>query len=223
MAKMRLLMKKEGMASFISHLDLMRTMRRAFIRADIPLRHSEGFNPHPVMAFALPLSVCHESNCELLDFEPLVPIGTDVFKRLCNALPEGLEVLEIYDSARKFGGVRWLEVQLTLTYDGGVPTSGKPEVDAVAMLEKHFSSPLIIHKRTKRGEADLDILPMINGITFTVQDNTSLTVRAVISAQNPTLNPAGIVDAISQLEGFAPDMAEFRRVEVYDEDLIVFR
>ena len=210
-------MKKEGLAKYISHLDLMRTMRRSFIRADIPLRHSEGFNPHPVMAFALPLSVFCDSSCELLDFEPLVPIDTDALKRLSRSLPSGLEVLEVYDSARKFGGIRWLEVQIKLTYNTGVPS------DAVAALEKHFSSPLIIHKRTKRGEADIDIQPMIHRINFAVTDSNTLTAAAIIAAQNPTLNPTGVVDAISQLDGYAPDMAEYRRLEVFDEEFKVFR
>ena len=214
---MRLLMKKEGLAKYISHLDLMRTMRRAFVRAEIPLRHSEGFNPHPVMAFALPLSVFHDSNCELLDFEPMAGLDTDALKRLCTSLPEGLDVLEIYSSPRKFGQIRWLRSLCTLHYSAGVPD------DAVSVLTRRFSAgPLIIHKRTKRGEADMDILPMIHRISFTATENT-IAVTAVIAAQNPTLNPAGIVDAISQLDGFAPDSAEYRRLEVLDEEFKVFR
>ena len=217
MAKMRLLMKKEGLAKYISHLDLMRTMRRAFVRADLPLRHSEGFNPHPLMAFALPLSVFHDSDCELLDFEPIGGLDTDAFKRLRAALPEGLEVLEIYDSQRKFGQIRWLRVLCTLHYNAGVQDG------AAITLEQHFSAgPIIIHKRTKRGEADMDILPMIHRISFEATENT-IVVTAVIAAQNPTLNPAGIIDAISQLEGFAPDSADYRRLEVLDEEFKVFR
>ena len=210
-------MKKEGLSKYISHLDLMRTIRRAFVRAEIPLRHSEGFNPHPVMAFALPLSVFHESECELLDFEPMVTIDKDALKRLCSSLPEGLEVLELYDAGRKYGQIRWLRVLCTLRYDAGAPAG------AVATLDKHFSTgPLIIHKRTKRGEADMDILPMIHSISFAATADT-IAVTAVIAAQNPTLNPTGIVDAISQLDGFAPDFAEYRRLEVFDEEFKVFR
>ena len=217
MAKMRLLMKKEGLSKYISHLDLMRTMRRAFVRAEIPLRHSEGFNPHPVMAFALPLSVCHDSNCELLDFEPLSALDTDALKRLCLSLPTGLDVLEIYNSGQKFGQIRWLEVLCTLHYSAGVPDC------AVEVLERHFSAgPIIIRKRTKRGEAEMDILPMLHRISFEAAENT-ITVTAVIAAQNPTLNPAGIVDAISQLHGFAPDSTDYRRLEVLDEKFEVFR
>ena len=43
--KLRLRFEKTGRAIYISHLDLMRTMQRVFLRADCPLKYSEGFNP----------------------------------------------------------------------------------------------------------------------------------------------------------------------------------
>ena len=43
----RLLFSKTGRAKYISHLDLMRTFQRAFARAGIAIKHTEGFNPHP--------------------------------------------------------------------------------------------------------------------------------------------------------------------------------
>ena len=43
----RLLFSKTGRAKYISHLDLMRTFQRAFSRAGIQIKHTEGFNPHP--------------------------------------------------------------------------------------------------------------------------------------------------------------------------------
>ncbi len=69
MRRTRLLFSKTGRARYISHLDLMRTFQRVFLRAGIRLRHTEGFNPHPYMVFALPLPVGCESDCELLDFD----------------------------------------------------------------------------------------------------------------------------------------------------------
>ena len=48
---------KTGPIRYISHLDLMRTMTRAIRRSRIPLWYTEGFNPHPYMTFALPLSL----------------------------------------------------------------------------------------------------------------------------------------------------------------------
>ena len=68
MDKLRLRFKKTGRAVYISHLDLMHTMQRAFSRAGYELRYSEGFNPHPQISIALPLSVGAGSVCEIMDF-----------------------------------------------------------------------------------------------------------------------------------------------------------
>ena len=64
----RLLFAKTGRARYISHLDLMRTFQRAFARAGIPIKHTEGFHPHPFVSIALPLSVGYSSECEILEF-----------------------------------------------------------------------------------------------------------------------------------------------------------
>lgn len=51
----RLVYGKTGRARYISHLDLMRAMQRAFKRADIPLWYTQGFNPHAYLMFPLAL------------------------------------------------------------------------------------------------------------------------------------------------------------------------
>ena len=53
----RLAFSKSDTAKFISHLDLMRTLQRAVLRAGIPIKHTEGFNPHAFVSIPLPLSV----------------------------------------------------------------------------------------------------------------------------------------------------------------------
>ena len=53
MDKLRIHFEKTGRAVYISHLDLMRTMQRAFLRSQLPLKYSEGFNPHAQLTFAL--------------------------------------------------------------------------------------------------------------------------------------------------------------------------
>ena len=66
MDKLRLRFEKTGRAIYISHLDLMATMQRAFSRAGLELKYSEGFNPHPLISVLLPLSVGTASVCELM-------------------------------------------------------------------------------------------------------------------------------------------------------------
>lgn len=68
MGKLRLVFAKEGRAVYISHLDLLRTFQRVFIRQGLVLRHSQGFHPHPILSFALPLPWASpaSANCWIL-------------------------------------------------------------------------------------------------------------------------------------------------------------
>ena len=65
----RLLFQKQGVAIYISHLDLMRMFQRAFKRAGLNLKHTQGFSPRAMVSIALPLSLGSGSLCEILDFE----------------------------------------------------------------------------------------------------------------------------------------------------------
>ena len=60
---------KTGTSCYISHLDLVRVFHRAFKRAGIKLEYSKGFNPHPKMGFAQPLSLGYTGIREYIEFE----------------------------------------------------------------------------------------------------------------------------------------------------------
>ena len=94
MSKLRLLFVKEGTAAYISHLDLLRTVQRAFPRTELEIKHSQGFHPHPIISIVLPLPVAQSSDCELLDFEVTQDTdGSGIAEKLNEGLPEGLRVL----------------------------------------------------------------------------------------------------------------------------------
>lgn len=220
MHKLRLLFEKEGRARYISHLDLMRTMQRAFRRAEIPLRHSEGFNPHPILSIALPLSVGAESVCELMDVEVLTDAGESALLDALNpALPEGITALDLYALERKNAEIAWLSVEGVLFYEKGV---------SAALLDKlsdYFAAEsIIIKKKSKKGITDFDIIPCIDVVAFSEGSDQTITLRAVTAAQNPSLNPELMVEALRQNRPeLAPDFASFRRLEVLDGDKNIFR
>jgi len=56
----------EGLARFLSHAETQRVLERACVRAAVPLRYSEGFNPHPKLSLPLPRPVGVQSDDELL-------------------------------------------------------------------------------------------------------------------------------------------------------------
>lgn len=82
-------------AAYLSHLEVMKTFERALRRAQIPLAFSEGFNPHPKIAIAAPLSVGMAGKHEYLDLETRADVlPMDLKEKLNNSLPQGMEILK---------------------------------------------------------------------------------------------------------------------------------
>ncbi|HIX31447.1 MAG TPA: TIGR03936 family radical SAM-associated protein [Firmicutes bacterium] len=220
MSKLRLLFEKQGTACYISHLDLMRTFQRLFLRAGIFLKHSNGFHPHPIISIVLPLPVGQSSCCELLDFEIEQAVDLAALPALLNAgCPEGLRVLRAYEAVRPVKDLAFVQAEMDLIYDRGVPEG------ACAALRDLFSrQELMIQKKNKRKElVDVNVRPLLRQITFARQEGR-VHVQAVVSAQNPGLNPALLASAVeANLPDYAPDFVTVRRTDVLDESGTSFR
>ena len=92
-----------------------------------------------------------------------------------------------------------------------------------ALWEFYARESIVITKKTKRGMGETDIRPAIREIAFSVEGNDAA-LEAVISAQEPTLNPDLLADALRQLQPeIAPDFARFTRLETYDKEMELFR
>ncbi len=217
----RLLFFKTGDAIWMSHLDLMRLFQRSFKRAGLPLTHTKGFNPRPSVSIALPLSVGVESQCELLDFdlEGEALSCEEIMARLNNVLVPGVAVLDCYAEGRKIKHLAYLDTQVELEYDAGVPAQ------AVSALTSLFSSPaLVVEKSGKNGVTQQDIIPMIRSLSVVQKDENTLVLDARICCQNPSLNPAQLVVAIAaHAPTLVPDHSKRRRVEIFDNTEAIFR
>ncbi len=219
MDKIRIRFKKTGRAIYISHLDLMHTMQRAFSRAGYELKYSEGFNPHPVMSIILPLSVGCSSVCELMDFKLRQDCRLDTLPaELTAVLPEGIEVIEAYEPERKASELKWLAIEGVFEYDERSAES------MIAELAKFFSqSEIVVPKKTKRGIGEFNVKSAIKEISFRANGN-DVKLNAVISAQNPTLNPELLTEALKiKAEDISPDFAKYTRIETFDCNMSVYR
>lgn len=222
MPKDRLRFVKEGRARYISHLDLMRTFQRAFVRADIPIKHTEGFNPHPFISIALPLSLGFASQCEILEFGLLPGIEReDVPGRLNAALPEGVQVLECYEGVRPMKELCWLDYEIALDV-----------TEAPDALEQAWATCLqrenwVVEKPSKKaksGAVSIDIPTMIKEFHFTHSEDRGLILEIILSAQNPGLNPSVLVNALtSENPQFQPEAVCFRRLETLDNAGKIFK
>ena len=219
--KLRMRFSKTGRAIWLSHLDLMRTMQRAFLRAEYPLKYSEGFNPHAQISILLPLSVGVSSVCELMDFQLKddVPLA-EMPEKLTAVMPAGIVVHEVYLSENKAKHLKWLEISGRLEYDD------RDLISIADQLVPFYQRPeIIITRKTKRGEGEMDIVPAIRKLSITLgEERKCITLKAMISAQEPTLNPDHLIAALrQQAPELAPDFAAFTRQQVYFENGEVFR
>lgn len=197
----RIKFSKVGSLQFISHLDLNRTMKTVMIRAGIPIKYSEGFNPHPKMVFALPLSVGAESITELLDFKITRPMSkAELTERLNNAFPPEMRVLDAYQPDSKFVSIKYAEYEL--------------ENDEDFSLEPLEQDEIVLLKRTKSGEKLTDIKPMIHSYK---KEGNKLT--CVLSASpDQYLNP----DYIAKVLGIN-DCTILRKRVLLDDGVTEFR
>ncbi len=222
MHKHRLLFAKTDRACYISHLDLMRTFPRAFLRAGLHVKQTEGFNQHSFVSIALPLSLGYSSRCEILEFELLddMPLA-EVPERMNKVLPEGIEVLECYEAENPCRNIRYLQWECRLSFDRGIP-----EGAADALLNLYRVDSLVIQKpskKAKKGYTELDLIPLIHSLEAET-DGNELVVHAVLAAQNPGLNPDLLIStAVAQCPDFKPDFAAYERREVLDENFEIFR
>ena len=240
MSKIRVRYLKTGKAKYISHLDLMTTMQRAFIRSGFRLKYSEGFNPHPYISVALPLPVGCGSVCELMDIglhdeEQAKEIQADkiqakeiladeIKNRVNQSLPEGICISEVYASDRKFSDISWIDISGEMVYDNVAPAGARERLAAL------FSrGSIIIEKKTKRGLGKIDVAPHIRDISVFNGDaegdeGNTIMLTVKVSASNPTINTDNVMSIInSGDEPLRPDYAVFTRLKLFDEELIEFR
>ena len=223
MPKHRLRFEKTGTASYISHLDLMRTFQRAFQRAEIPVRHTEGFNPHAFVSIALPLSVGFTSVCEYLDFECLDDaLLKEIPERLNERLPSGIKVQRCYEGVRPFRELEYIGYEMEWIYDEWVSEKAVHALSALMEQEE-----IMVPKKGKKAgkgkqETWTNIAPLIRQVTIKKEQETIL-VSAILRAQEPGLNPRYLIKAAEQYcpEGI-PDFVRFHRREAFDKSLQVF-
>ncbi len=95
MHKITFVFTKKGILKYISHLDLMRLFTRAMRRAELPLKITEGFNPHPKFSIkrALKLGLESENEEATVGLRELISVR-DFKEKLQKQLPEGIFIKE---------------------------------------------------------------------------------------------------------------------------------
>lgn len=192
MKSVRIVFSKTGRAKYVSHLDLVRAMTRAVRRADIPLWYTEGFNRHPYLTFAAPLSLGYEGLRETMDIRMEEDFPFDeLVKRLNGVLPEGLVAISAGDVVAKAGDLAAAEYRLTIHLP-------------VSVVNQALSAgELLVEKRTKKKTMKtIDILPYFkDAVVESAGEGVTLVTVSLPSGGAENVNPGLFITALQGIVG----------------------
>ena len=193
--RLRVRYAKRGRLRFTSHRDFSRAFERALVRARIPMAYSSGFNPHPRISYAGASPTGAASEAEYLEIglaETVDPAR--LADDLDQALPEGLDVLEVTEAAPgsladRLEASRW-QIDLAL-----------PPATVTAAAEAFLArSSVTVERMTKKGLRSFDTRAAVLALRVTAYDAGSrLTV--VLRHAVPAVRPDDVLTGLRQVGG----------------------
>ncbi len=206
----RITFSKQGRARYISHLDLNRTMIRALRRAELPIWYTEGFNKHPYVTFAAPLSLGFEGERETMDvrLNEEYDMG-ELVRRLDAVMPEGLHITAAALAVKKAGDVDRAVYELCLGC-------------TCANVEAFLAQPsIVVRKKTKKKTwKELDLSPFLQNAQSVVSEKEEGTVWKLTLPCNSTdsVNPSLVTEALRTFLAQDELPCSVRRLAVLDKD-----
>jgi len=208
---------RTGSARFLSHLEAMNAWVRALRRARAPLSYTQGYHPHPRVAFSAALPSGEETVGDWMDVVLAERVDPDaLLDRLRATLPEGFGLL----------GVREVDLKapsLMSLVEGARYTLFLPGEDrealAVRVADLAASERITVQRRAKqkgRGKPSkarfysLDIRPMIRHIAVAPGE-----VPAVDLTLVPVEGKPGKPREIAPLLTDTPERVRIRKQETF--------
>lgn len=205
-------------AKFISHLDLMRTINRALKRAGLSVAYSKGYNPHPNISFAAPLSLGIGSEAEYCDIElESAEEENKIIDGLNSVLPAGIRVISSISVKTKLPPTMALVEGALYSIALGDCVE---ETEAINIVNGILGMGEINRlKKTKTGEKMVNIRPMIHDLRISASDNDQVVFECLISTgSRANLNPDILSEIIKeQSYGKLKGYAEIIRRELFTQ------
>lgn len=184
MFNVRVKFEKQEYAAYISHLDLMQTLQRSLVRAQLPVKYTGGFNPHIYLSILVPLSTGYQSEYDLCDFTLLCDeLPADLLERFNAALPHGLRALEVGESLRPVNQIALCEYEIQYH---------SPWEESIPAI---FAGEVKILKHSKRGDKEVVLGDYVQSISFAPTEE-GFCCRCCLKAGDDPLNPSYITDVL---------------------------
>lgn len=197
--------KKDALV-YTSHIDLLRQVERVLRRADVPVKYSQGYNPHMLINLGITLPLGVASTCEYVTVDAdCTP--ADFLRRYNRACPTGLVGVACWqvDKNPNLAGT-----VVAADYRFAVALGDKAtDVQSIATR----GSYVIDYPTKKDALATKDVASLLYAFSA---DETGLSVR--MAAGNVTVRPQNLADAIAKEFGVAFDVGGITRTAQYVRD-----
>lgn len=203
--ELRLQFKKEGSLKFISHLDLMRLLTRAFRRASLPVAFSEGYNPKPRISMGPPLPVGVSGLKEYFDLELSERVEAEEVKTALNrVLPRGMEISRVKEIKKKVQSLTAVinRASYRFVFPGGdiQATDLEDGFSRLFSLEKWT----IERKRNKKKNRMLNIKPLVMELDWSLTGERIFIDALVMTGSQGNVRAGEVILLLSREIGVHP-------------------
>ena len=193
--RLRIRYAKRGRLRFTSHRDFSRAFERAVFRARVPMAYSSGFNPHPRISYAGAAPTGSASEAEFLEIALAEVVDPAVVhEQLAEALPDGLDVLEVKVSpggslSDLLEASRWL-----------IDLPAAPE-EVAAAVEAFLAAPEVeVERMTKKGLRTFDSRAAVVSMTSEPHERGSR-IDVVVRHGVPSVRPDDVLHGMASVGG----------------------
>jgi radical SAM-linked protein len=195
---------KRGRMRFASHRDIARAVERGVRRAGLPVAHSAGFSPHPKISYSGGAPTGAASEAEFLEISLTAVLDPETVRlRLDEALPDGIDVIEVHDLAA--APAQQLEASEWKVVLPGVAPADAATAVAAFLAAEHAE----VDRRTSNGVRRLDTragvvtLELAQRATTDEQPDCAI-LRMVVRHLTPAVRPEDILVALRQQSALEP-------------------
>ena len=191
---------KRGRLRFTSHRDFSRAFERALVRSRVPVAYSSGFNPHPRISYANAAPTGAASEGEYLEIglaEAVDP--AEVLTALDEALPDGLDILEVVESSGGSLADR-LEASVWRVTVPGLP----PEKAAEAVQRFLGTEHVAVERMTKKGLRSFDCRAAVVSLSARSKpdsDDPCAILDMVLRHETPSVRPDDVLAGLRDIAG----------------------
>lgn len=201
---------RDERVKYISHLDFIRMFHRSVRRAGLPFSFSQGFNPHPIMTVAMPLSVGVTAEGEYMKVGFEKEITDEDIRILNENLPHGFY---ISDWSKQGEGVDISKLDRA-DYEVQVEVLSGADIDVSKIMD---FSELTVMKKSKSGVKPSNIRPYIYSLEVADKGDNFILLKMCLACSNTyNLKPESVILAMEEkLSGFKSSFISVHRKRLF--------